>query len=431
MESPDKWKNGSGFPTRTGEQDIKQWWSAFGDTQLTHLIRLSQQNHPNFASAAAAVREAQAKRQEQRSSLLPSANYIAGSNSNKTWNRGAPDNSSTNYSSGLSASWELDLFGKNRLSLRASDAETQAAVADMNSTQASLASETALAYLDWQAARMSLDILKRSISHQTETTQIARWRYQAGQTDKLELDQSEATLNQTMASLTTSEKLLAQYANQLNLLCGATPGTLSLKMTATLAEPSSRLAVGIPADTLRQRPDVRAAYARWTAAISRTDAAKREQLPSFSLTGTLGINAASASKMFSLDSVTSNVISGLSGPIFNAGAIRSRIDQKDAAEEQTFQKLRLTVLTALSEVEDALIACNLSGNQISHLRMASASADSAAILASQKYDTGVIDMTTVLSAQRSGLEAESRLLIARLDRSKAYVELYRALGGGY
>jgi multidrug efflux system outer membrane protein len=176
---------------------------------------------------------------------------------------------------------------------------------------------------------------------------------------------------------------------------------------------------------------VRLAGYQLAAAAASTRAASAERFPSLSLSGNLGINALSAGKVFNPEIISGNVIAGLTGPIFDAGRIRSSIEARGAAQDQAVQTYRAAVLTALSEVEDSLIACRLSAERLATLEKATASAREAADLAQQRYDAGVIDVLTVLDSQRSLLGLEDSLFTVRTDHTTAYIQLYKALGGGW
>ena len=408
---------------------LRTWWSSFHDSQLTRLVDLSLEKHPNLASAAAAVRQAQAQRQLTQANLFPLLNYSTSGNSSRTWNSDN-DGSNSSFSAGLSASWEADLFGQNKQQYLSADAALQASKADLDSARASLAAETALAYLQLRAAETDFALLQKSIKSQEETTELAVWREEAGTADSLAADQARSALKSSLASLSTLQQSIEQLRNRLNLLTGQAPGSLTFAKGTTIPTPSSKLAEKIPADTVRQRPDVRSAGYRWVQAIAQTRAANADQYPSLTLSGSLGLSSVGNSKFFDVQTITGNVIAGLTGPLFDAGRIRSQIAVQNAAEEQAFASYRLTLLTALSEVEDALIATRRIEERITTVKSASTFAKSAADLAAQKYEAGVIDITQVLETQRNEISLQRDLVSTQLDYASAHVELYRALGGG-
>ena len=176
---------------------------------------------------------------------------------------------------------------------------------------------------------------------------------------------------------------------------------------------------------------MRSAGYRWVQAIAQTRSANASQYPSLTLSGSLGLSSQGTSKIFDTQSIAGNIIAGLTGPIFDAGRIRSQIEVQNAAEEQAFSSYQLTLLTALSEVEDALIATRRISERITTVKSASNLAKSAADLAAQKYQAGVSDITQVLETQRNEISLQRDLINTQLDYASAHVELYRALGGGW
>lgn len=344
------------------------------------------------------------------------------------------EGSGTSYSAGLSASWELDFFGKNRSSVEATSAQLGASEENFHSVQAALASEIAIAYTNLRAAEAELDVLSRNVKTREETSRLAGWRTQAGEADSLESSQAVSSLEQARASVPSLQQRISQSRNLIALLSGKPPGSLDGILSSrkkAIPYPPRRLAVGIPADTLRQRPDVRIAGYQLLAAAANTRTADAARYPSLNLSGSLGLNTLTASKLFNPETATAGIIAGITSPIFDAGRIRSNIAAQTAAEEQAYQNYRSTVLTALSEVEDALIACRRSAERLETLEKATSAAREADVIARQRYEIGEIDFGSVLDTQRSLLGLESSLFSVRADRTIAYIQLYKALGGGW
>ena len=431
---PESWRNAAGFPVAAPERDLDRWWTNFGDPVMTRVIGGALRGSPDIAAAAARVRGARAQRKAQAATLFPSVDASAGRRTSRTENDGAPDQSGTSYSAGLDASWDADLFGGNRQSVAAASAAAESAREDFHSAQASLAAETALAYLDLRSAEARLRVLQESLKSREETTKLAEWRAAAGEIDKLELRQAESSLQQARAARPSLEQSAAQSRNRLTLLSGLAPGALDATLATgarVVPNPPRRLAVGIPADTIRQRPDVRSAGYRWVAAVARKRSAQADRLPSLRLSGSLGIDSLSAFKIFNPQSASASLIAGLTAPIFNAGRIRAQIEVQDAAQEQALHSYQTAVLTALSEVEDALISCRRSAERMAALEQAATSAREADRLARLRYGTGDSDMLTVLETQRTSLAIEDSLVGIRSERVAAHIRLYKALGGGW
>lgn len=430
---PAEWKNRGGFPTASPTRDLSRWWGRFDDPTLSSLISIGLQNSPDIASASARVKESRARRNAERSTLFPSLGGSASAGQRATKNDFG-SSSDTNYSAGLNASWELDLFGKNRSAIEAVSANFGASQENFHSAQAALASEIAINYTNLRANEAGMEILLRNVKTREETSQLASWRTQAGEADALESSQALSSLEQARAGIPALQQDAAQRRNLLALLTGNAPGgvdgILSSKNTGIPSPPQS-LAVGIPADTLRQRPDVRIAGYQLLAAAANTRAADAARYPSLDLTGSLGLAAVGSGRLFNPQTSTAGIIAGISSPIFDAGRIRSNIEAQSAAEEQSFQNYRSTVLSALSETEDALIACRRTAERLVLLEKATTAAREADLLARQRYQTGEVDFLVVLDAQRSLLGLEQNLLNARSDRTISYIQLYKALGGGW
>lgn len=432
-EPPKEWINKGGFPLASPHKDLARWWAHFDDPQMSKLIDAGLAGNPGIASATARVREARARRNEASAQLMPS---LSGSlrgfgDANRESGEWATQSSGR---AALDASWEVDWFGKNRNLAKSAAATFAATEENLRSVQAALAAEIAIAYSRLRVDEERLFVLRDIVVSREETARLASWRQQAGEADSLESDQANASLEQARAAIPTLEQSIAQRRNQLALLCGREPGAFDAALVGNrgrIPVPARDLAIGIPADTIRQRPDLRESGWKVSSAVAELDASKARRYPSLNLSGTLGINSLAAEKIFRPETTAADLIVGVTGPIFDAGRIRADIDARDAALDRALQDYRGSVLTALSEVEDSLIACRRSGERLATLEKAVASAREAAKLAQQRYEAGVTDLITVLDAQRTLLGIEDNLLASRADHIRAYIDLYRALGGGW
>ena len=432
-EPPKAWINGAGFPVASPQKDLARWWARFDDPQMSKLISAGLAENPSIASATARVREARARRDEATAQLMPSlGGSLRGFGDAERANGEWLSNSSGRAA--LDASWEVDWFGKNRKLAKSAAATFAATEENLRSVQASLAAEIAIAYTRLRIDEERLFVLRDIVVSREETARLASWRQQVGEADSLESSQASASLEQARAAIPTLEQSIAQGRNQLALLCGREPGAFDAALASDrgrIPVPARDLAIGIPADTIRQRPDVRESGWKVSAAVAELDASKARRYPSLNLAGTLGINSLAVEKIFRPEKTAADLIVGVTGPIFDAGRIRADIEARDAALDRSLQDYRASVLTALSEVEDALIACRRSGERLSTLEKAVASAREAATLAQQRYQAGVTDLITVLDAQRTLLGIEDNLLASRAEHIRAYIDLYKALGGGW
>jgi NodT family efflux transporter outer membrane factor (OMF) lipoprotein len=241
-------------------------------------------------------------------------------------------------------------------------------------------------------------------------------------------------LEQARASVPALQQEIAQTRNVLARLCGRQPGELDRSLgvsSGKIPHPPRNLAVGIPADTIRQRPDVRLAGYQLVAAVAKVRSAEAERFPSLTLSGSLGVESLRSGKIFDPQVASAGVIAGLTGPIFDAGRIQANIEAQGAVADQALQTYRASILTALSDVENSLIACKRSSERLDALEKSASAAREADRLARQRYQAGEIDFLQVLDSQRTLLNIEDSLLNLRTERTLSYISLYQALGGGW
>ena len=405
---------------------LNDWWQQFNDPLLTMLITQALQANTTVRSAQAALQQARALRDIGAAGLSPS---LSASGSAQ---RGKSDGGDTSNSlrAGLDARWELDVFGARPSSLDASEADAQASQASLADVQVSIAAEVALAYIQLRGLQAQLQIARNNLASQQETLQITDWRLQAGLTTTLELEQARAAAEQTSAQLPTLQTSIRQTQLSLALLSGQTPDTLQglVAESRPIPEIAGDWALGIPAQTLRQRPDVRAAEQRIRAALSRVSAADAARYPGFALSGSLGLNALS---LTSPTRIASALLGSISVPLFDGGAVLAQVRAQEAALEQARVAYEAVVLTAVKDVESALAALQGDRARQLHLQNAATAAANAALLAQQRYASGLIDFQTVLQTQRTLLTAQDSMASTQAAISTDHVRLVKALGGGW
>lgn len=412
---------------------LAQWWTRFNDPVLNRLIADALQSSPDVRTSLARVEESKARRGVSRAALFPQLGADVSGQGTRSENRNTGVFTTDSYSSGSSLSWEIDLSGRLRQNLKASSADLAQATENYYGAQVTLAAAVAESYVDLRAAETQLAVYERNVAARADTVQITQWKQQAGEGNGFETQQARSTLEQARATIPTLKLAITQTKNRLALLSGKTPGTLDalLAKPRGVPRPPSMLAVGIPADTLRQRPDVRAAQRGVEAAAFRTKSAERQQLPTLTLNGDLGTTATTAAAFFSPQTVAASVVGSLSAPIFTAGRIRQTILIQSALEKQALISYESTVLTALSEVENALAAIRRTQERLGTLDGAITSAREAAKLAQQSFEAGQADLLQVLDTQRTLLSLEEQQTLTLGDNASAHTQLYRALGGGW
>ena len=408
---------------------LAQWWQHFNDPLLSSLVTQALQANTSIRSAQAALQQARALRDVKTAGLLPSVNASTAVQRSKS---GSAD-ASNNFRAGLDASWEPDVFGGNRSALNATEADAQAAQASLADVQVSIAAEVALAYIQLRGQQAQLAIARSNLDSQKETLQITDWRAQAGLITSLEVEQARTATEQTNAQIPTLNASVAKTRHSLAVLTGQRPDALQTLLAAPIPVPQAApdLALSIPAQTLRQRPDVRAAEHRISAALARVSAADAARYPSFAISGSLGLNALTLAGLTNGASVVNALLGSISVPLFDGGAAKAQVLAQEAALEQSRASYQAVVLTALKDVEDALVALAGDRERLLHLQGAATAASNAALLAQQRFTSGLIDFQTVLQTQRSLLTAQDSVASTSADFSADHVRLYKALGGGW
>ncbi len=423
---PAQW---SQAPQASNATSLADWWLRFNDPLLSSLVTQALQANTTVRSAQAALAQARALRDVASANMGPTVGASASAQRSKSGDNPAGNT----FRAGFDASWEPDVFGGKRAGLSASEAEALASQASLADTQVSVAAEVAVAYLQLRGSQARLDIARSNLESQQETLQITDWRVQAGLTTSLELSQARTNTEQTLAQIPVLETSVAQTQHALAVLTGQAPTALQAQLdpVAAVPAPSDDLVLSIPAQTLRQRPDVRAAEAQITAALARVSQADAARYPSFQISGSLGLSAITLSSLTGGGSVVSALLGSVSVPLFDGGAARAQVRSQEAGLEQARVAYQAVVLNALQEVEDALVSLRGNRERLQRLRNASESAEQAALLATQRYTSGLVDFQTVLDTQRSLLSTQDSVASTQAELSADHVRLYKALGGGW
>ncbi len=428
LEVPAKWSVGQAV-VASSSTSLNNWWQRFNDPLLVNLVQQSLQNNTSVNTAKSALQQARALRDVAAATLLPTLDTSASAGRRKTGNNSAVNN----FSAGLDASWELDIFGANRSGLSASEATAQASGASLGDVQVSITAEVALNYISLRNTQARLVIANSNLTSQLETLQITQWRTQAGLVSSLDTEQARVSAELTRATIPPLQTSIAQFSHALAVLTGQPPAALlqQLSVVNPVPQAANDLALNFPAETLRQRADVRAAEYKVAADLAKLAQADAARLPNFSLSGSLGLSALTLGSLTSGSSVVSSLLANVAMPLFDGGSRRAKVRVQEAVLAQTRLTYKATVLTALQEVEDALVALRGDIQRISRLKLAYEAASNAALMARQRYDSGLADFQAVLETQRSLLSTQDSLASANADVSSDHVRLYKALGGGW
>jgi len=300
-------------------------------------------------------------------------------------------------------------------------------------TQVSLVAEVALNYVELRAFQARLAIARDNLASQTETLELTGWRAEAGLTSSLDVEQARTNREQTRAQIPSLESSLAQAEHRLAILLGQTPGALHGKLTMSAPIPAApdSVAIGIPADTLRQRPDVRAAERKLAAETARIGEASAALYPGFQLSGSIGWETLSFGALGGSDSLARSLLGSVAATLFDGGRIRQRIEIQNAIQEQALVSYEKTILGALEEVENALVSYANSRRREQALREAADAAHNAVLMARHRYATGITDFQKVLDTERTLLTVQDSLKTTQAESISALIRLYKALGGGW
>lgn len=414
--------------TASATQDLSRWWQYLGDSQLTALIDQALQSNSSVQLATSVLQQARAQQALQEAGRLPAAS--ASTERGRDWDGG--ENGRNSYSARVSASWEADLWGRQANAVKAAQANVEAAVANLQGAHVALAAEVALNYIELRSLQNRLQIAQNNLAIQQQNQQLTQWRVQAGLATSLESEQARAATAQTAAQIPALQASMAQARHALAILTGQPPAALDAQLLAVKPLPSApeALALALPADTLRQRPDVRVQEFKVMAALANLSAQERANFPSLRLSGSLGVSALTLGAL-SGATVAQGIAATLSAPLFDAGANRAQIRAQQALVEQARINYRATVLSALQEVEDALVQLRGDRERLAQLTVAEEAARYAQLLATQRYSSGLVDFQTVLETQRTLLSAQDSVATAQAAISTDHVRLYKALGGGW
>jgi NodT family efflux transporter outer membrane factor (OMF) lipoprotein len=423
---PAAWSRAGATPTDAAA--LAQWWRQLGDPVLGALIDEAMRANLDLETAAARLREARARAALAGAQRAPDVSGTASASAVRT--EGQPTNQS--YSLGIDASWEADLFGGKRRAVEAAAADTQAAALTLEAARVSLAAEVARTYVELRGFQTRADIARRNLESQSETLQISEWRAQAGLVGSLDVEQARANREQTRAQIPVLESSIAQSRHRIAILLGQPPAALDARLAATGALPTvnAALAAGIPADVLRQRPDVRAAERSVAAETARIGQAEAARYPSLTLSGSIGLDALRLGRLASAP-LAGSLLAALTGSLFDGGRAAQQVEIQRAVQSRALVGYRAAVLTALEDVENALVALASARDRQSALAAALEAARNASLLAHHRYTGGLIDFQTVLDTDRSVLSLEDGLAASEADGVLAVVQLYKALGGGW
>jgi NodT family efflux transporter outer membrane factor (OMF) lipoprotein len=436
IATPEKWSTsltGGLSPEDMDPQKMASWWTTLQDPALTSLIQRAVTGNLDLRRARARVREARARRGITMANRFPTINTQGTVSKISTSEELLGGADVELYGAGFDANWELDLFGGVRRAVEASEAELAASHEGLHDVMVSLLAEVGINYVELRSFQTRLSIAKANQKAQEETYNITQVRAASGVTSELDVEQARYNLEQTRSQIPPLQRGIELAGNRLAVLLGRNPGSLKDELITPQPIPVTPLevAVGLPADALRRRPDIRGAEQQLIAQTALVGVATANLYPKFKLAGSIGLISLSPGNFLSEASKSYSVGPQFYWNVFDSGRIRQNIEVQNALQEQALISYEAAVLRALEEVENALIAYADEQVRRQSLVEASGAAGRAVKLAEDQYTSGLIDFQNVLNAQRALLSLQDQLATSDGAVTSNLIRLYKALGGGW
>jgi len=411
---------------------LSHWWSTFGDPLLTSLEERAIKANLDVRKAEAVIGQARATREAATGGLLPSltASGSATGSRPSTRNFGQLGQS---YSAGVNASWEPDFYHTLRGSLAAYQNDIEADQEALRNTLLTLTGDVALNYVDVRNYQSQLAVIKANLAKYVETYEMTQAKYDSGLAGALDVEQARETVQSTEAQIPTFETEIHQSMNAIAVLLGEKPGAVDAELAEVKPVPSipAEVAVGIPADLVRRRPDLRKAERQYAAQSVRVGIAKANLYPTFTLSGSLSLGSTGLLNLFTPAALAGSLAGQVQQAIVNRKQLRGQIQVQGALLEQYEIAYQSSVLTALQDVENALQAFGAEQVRRKSLAEAAKSAESAAEMSRELYGSGLKDFLTVLDSERSVLTLQNSLAQSDANITEDLVRLYKAMGGGW
>lgn len=438
LDLPARWGNAK-TTQAPRPAELAEWWRRLNDPLLNELIQEAVTGNLNVATAKAKIREARASYRQARGTLFPS---LSGSASITRSDNGSNISSGgdvtvsgplTQYQAGFDASWELDLFGANKRAVEAAIYGMDAAEEELRATLLTLIGDVAAYYVEARGYRARAALARRTAASQRETVGLTQSKFEAGASSAVDVANAAGQAAITEANIPDLEASYAEAVHRLSVLTGRPPAALTQRLAKSAPIPRPRLPIpiGIPADTLLTRPDVRLTerqYALYTAKIGQAEAAR---YPSVSLTGDIATSGSRVGDLGKSSSISWAFGPTLTVPIFNGGQLQAAVEVARAQRDQYFIAYGAAVLTALEDVENALVALAQQRIKSRSLTTSVGHYRQAASLARSLYQSGSQSFLNLLEAERSLYSAEDSLIASQVAITTAYIALNKALGGGW
>jgi len=425
----DQWQQPSEYGLISSQADISQWWQVLNDSSLNELVERGLSGNLDMDQARSRVREARAQRGIETAARFPA--FTTSGSATKVKKGDLQTNEL--YTTGFDAAWEIDIFGSVSRRIEASTADMQASIEFLRGVQVSLAAEIALNYVEMRSFQNRIRVANTNVEAQQKTLDVVTDRFDLKLINSLAVEQAKSNLAVSKAQIPPLQSGLRQAMNRLAVLTGEKPGALDDFIQEASSVPMSPLeiAIGIPADLIRRRPDIRGAERALAAQCARVGVATADLYPRFTFNGTLQFATADMTSLFDSTSRLSNIGPAFQWNIFNAGSIRSNIKVQNERQKQALIKYEQTILQALEEVENAMVAYARQLDRQESLKQAVTATRKSANLAESLYKDGLKDFIYVLDAQRAMFTLEDQLVVSSAEVTANLIRLYKALGGGW
>ena len=443
-QEPKQWLESENPKIESKEVDFKDWWIVFSDPVLNDLIQAAYQQNLPLQIAGLRIYEARAQLGIAFGFQYPQTQQGLGSAQLNQISKNAPnvavaDRYYTTYDIGLDAAWEMDVWGKFRRAVQTGVASLEASIADYDDILVSLTSEVASTFIRLRTSEERLAVARQNVVIQKRSLEIADVRFKAGAVTELDVTQAKALLRSTESTIPGFETDVRQAKNALAILLGKLPGEIDAMLggPGLIPEVPAEVAVGIPTELLRRRPDIRFAERRLAAQSAQIGFAKADLFPHFSLFGTLGFqtsdytDGSQFSDLLDKDSFTYNAGAGFNWDLFNYGRITNQVRVEDARFQELAVNYEDTVLRAAQEVEDAMVGFLQSQKAVFFLADAVKASKRSVDLSLIQYREGLVDYQRVLDTQRDLTSQQDNLVFTAGSVGLNLVSMYRALGGGW
>lgn len=432
------WIDAADMRVRSESDDISHWWAVFNDPVLNQLVQTTYEQNLTLREAGFRVLQARALRGIAVGELFPQTQVATGGYTRtgvsvNVANRVAtPQRFFDTWTAGFAMAWELDFWGRFRRAIEAADAELDASVENYDDVLVTLLADAATEYIDIRARDRQIALARESLGAFERVRSISQQRFEAQRTTKVSYDLSLANVAQTQALIAELEILRRESEIRLCILLGIPPHDLrQLLGEAPIPVPPSEVAVGIPADLLRRRPDVRRAEREAAAQSARIGIAEADFYPAISIVGTIGVASQNFSSLFESDSFRGTINPGFNWNILNYGRILNNVRAQDARFNELIARYQQTVLDASGEVETELIRFLKSQERARALSESSGAWSDALTLVTSQYNEGRLDIVPVAYTQQNQLLQQNDAIDAQADVVRALIGIYRGLGGGW